>query len=209
MAINFTKMATAGAHASTLNFTKAVAVAPGERIELPADLTDVRVELYWESANDGDASVVLLNADKKAVPAGIVFYDQLSLHGVTHSGDVKSSGDGDSSKPEETIRIKFSAIPAEVDSLLTVASTYPSKDDTEQKAVPFGKLRDCRALVINDVTNEVLYGCELDEDFSTFTSVELTSFYRKGTGWRMTNMNAGVGTSAKALEDIAAKYDIK
>ena len=212
MAINFDKLSTAGGHAATLNFTKAVEVSTGERINFTKEhptVTAIRAELYWESDNDGDVSAVLLGANKKAIPMGIVFYDQKTLPGVTHSGDVKGDTDGDPSTPEETIVVKLNELGAEVDSVLFVASTYPSKDDPEQKAVPFGRLRDCRVLIINDATGEVLYAYEVAEDYSTFTSVELCSFYKKDGEFRMVSMGEGVGKGAKALEDIAAKYDIK
>lgn len=208
MAIDFNKLATAGAHASTLNFDKAVEVSSGERINFAKEnpgVNKLRMELYWESDHDGDAAAVLLGGDKKAVPGGIVFYGQLELPGVVHSGDVRGDTDGDPSTPEETIRVDLSGLDDAVESVLLVASTYAQGD----KATPFGKLRECRVLVINDETNDVLYGYELDEDYSTYTSVELCSFYKRSGEWRMTNMGEGVGTSPKALEDIAAKYEIK
>lgn len=211
MAINFTKLAQAGGHAATLDFTKATEVGTAERINFAKDNPDVnklRVELYWESDADGDVAAVLLGADKMAIPNGILYYDKKVLPGLVHSGDVQGDTDGDPSTPEETITIDLQALVAEADSVLFIASTYPAKDDVDQKAVPFGKLRDCRVLVINDDTNEVLYGYELDEDFSTFTSVELCSFYRKDGQFRMTNMGEGVGKSAIALNDIGKKYNI-
>lgn len=210
--MNFDKLANAGGHASTLNFTKAVEVTAGERIDFTKtnpSVKRVRAEIYWESDNDGDISAVLLNAQKTAIARGIVYYDQPELPGVTHSGDVTGDTDGDPSTPEETMVLTLDGLTSDVDSVLFVASTYPAKDDPEQKPVPFGRLRDCRVLIIDDETNEVLYGYEVDEDFSTFTSVELCSFYRKDGGFRMTNMGEGVGKSAIALNDIAAKYDIK
>lgn len=211
MAMNFEKMSTAGGHAATLDFTKAVEVASGERIDFTKanpGVTKIRAEIYWESDSDGDISAVLLNASKVATPRGIVYYDQPELPGVTHSGDCTGDTDGDPSTPEETMKVDLNALTAEVDSVLFIASTYPSKSDPDQKAVPFGLLRDCKVLIVNDETSEVLYGYELDEDYSTFTSVELCSFYRKDGGFRMTNMGTGVGNSAIALNDIAAKYGL-
>lgn len=208
MAINFEKLATAGAHASTLNFDKAAEVQSGEKVNFEKanpGVKKIRMELYWESEHDGDAAAVLLDSSKSAVAGGLVFYNNLTAPGVTHSGDVRTSADGDPSTPEETIRIDLDTLASDVDSVLMVASTYAQGD----KATPFGKLRECRVLVINDETNDVLYGYELDEDFSTHTSVELCSFYRRSGEWRMTNMGEGVGTQAQALRDIATKYNIK
>jgi len=206
MAIDFTKLENAGGHASTLDFSKAQAVETGERINFTKSnpgVNKLRLELYWESDHDGDAAAVLLGEDGNAIEGGIVFYNQLELPGVTHSGDVRGDVDGDASTPEETITVDLGALDSFVDSVLFIASTH-----SEDKPVAFGKLRDCRVLVINDETNEVLYGYELDEDFSTFTSVELSKFYRKDGEWRMTNLAEGVGKSAVALTDIASKYKI-
>lgn len=210
MAIQFDKLSTSGGHASTLDFTKAVEVTSGERVKLDEvhpGVSKLRVEMYWESDNDGDVSAVLLDSNKKAVAEGLVFYGNLSTTGVVHSGDVRGDTDGDPSTPEETITADLGALDASVDSIVMIASTYPAAGS--DKPVPFGKLTDCRVLVINDENNEVLFGYEVDEDFSTYTSVELCSFYRKDGGFRMVNMGAGVGKSLKALEDIAAKYEVK
>lgn len=210
MAIDFNKLATAGSHATTLNFTKAVEVTAGERINFAKahpGVTNLRVELYWESDQDGDVAAITLGADKKATPGGICFYNQLSLPGITHSGDCLGDTDGDPSTPEETMTIKLDQVDAAVDSVILVAGTHPKGGSTTP--VPFGRLRDCRVLIINDDNSEVLFAFELDEDFSTATSVELASFYRKGGDWRYTNMAEAVGSGAVALEDFVAKYDLK
>ena len=212
MAIDFSKLSTAGAHATTLNFTKAIEVTAGERINFSKTnpgVTKLRVEIYWESDSDGDIAAVTLGADKNATPGGICFHQQLSIAGINHSGDCRGGVDGDASIPEETMTIDLDAVGDLVDSVLIVAGTHPKEGEDQNKAIPFGRLRDCRVLIINDANGYVLYAFELDEDFSTFTSVELASFYRKGGDWRYTNMAEGVGTSVNALVDFQAKYDIK
>ncbi|CAL9963970.1 hypothetical protein VPHD148_0082 [Vibrio phage D148] len=212
MAIDFNKLQNAGGHASTLNFSKAQEVTAGERINFSKanpGVSKLRVELYWESDKDGDVAAVLLGADKNAVPGGIVFYNQMALPGITHSGDCKGDVDGDPSTPEETMTIDLNGVNADVDSVVIVAGTHPKEGEDQTKPVPFGLLRDCRVLIINDENSEVLYAFELDEDYSTFTSVELASFYRKNGDWRYTNMGEGVGTGVEALTDFATKYNIK
>lgn len=212
MAIDFAKLSTSGAHASTLDFSKAQEVTTGQRINFSKEnpgVSKLRVEMYWESDKDGDVAAVLLNDGGKAVPGGIVFYGQTELPGITHSGDCRGGVDNDPSTPEETMTIDLSAVSSDVDKVLFVAGTHPKEGDDPTKPVPFGTLRDCRVLIINDASGEVLYAFELDEDFSTFTSVELASFYRKNGEWRYTNMAEGVGSKVTAMEDFAAKYDIK
>lgn len=212
MAIDFGKLQNAGGHASTLNFSKAQEVVAGERINFSKanpGVSKLRVEIYWESDSDGDIAAILLGEDKQAVPGGIVFYNQKELPGIAHSGDCRGGVDGDPSTPEETMTIDLDAVSADVSSVLFVAGTHPKDGEDMTKPIPFGRLRDCRVLIINDENSEVLYAFELDEDFSTFTSVELASFYRKNGDWRYTNMAEGVGTNVEALTDFAAKYNIK
>lgn len=232
MAIQFAQLQNAGAHASTLNFSKAVAVESGQRLDFGKDhpnVRNLRAELYWKGDADGDATVVLLDDNKVALsgvtaaerrnPTGIngaidanktrgmVWYKSPTVPGVSHSGDV-TSADEDDSAPEETIMINLNGLEADANEVVVVASTFPSKDDPAQKAVPFGKLRNCRVLIIDNDTNDVIYVYELDEDFSQFTSVELASFYKRNGEWRYTNMGVGVGKAAQALSDIATKYQL-
>lgn len=232
MGIQFDRINTTGAHAASLNFSKAQEVTTGQRIDFSKEnpnVTKVRIELYWTGNADGDASVLLLDSNKVALPGvtsaerqvptgpngqinpnktrGMVWYNNESVPGVVHSGDV-TEADDDPSSPEETIKVDLAGLEADANEVLVVASTFPDKDDPAQKPVPFGRLRNCRVMVVNDLTNEVLYVYELDEDFSQFTSVELASFYKRNGEWRYTSMGEGVGKSAQALSDIASKYKL-
>ena len=232
MALNLGALPTAVSHASTLDFSKAVAVTSGQRIDFTKDnpnVTKVRVELYWKGDVDGDASVVILDDNDVALPGvtaaerahptgangtintsktrGMVWYKNSSVPGITHSGDV-TGADEDDTAPEETIIMELAKLEAEAKKALIVASTYPHKDDSAQKAVPFGMMRNCKVLVIDDSTSQVLYMYELSEDYDQFTSVELCQFYLRNNEWRMVNMGTGVGKSAQALTDIATKYKL-
>lgn len=218
--VDFNRLSNAGAHAQSLDFSKAKAVQAGQRINFSKENPTchaVRVELYWTGENDGDASVLLLDANRKALsglidPAntnstrGMVWYNNLSVTGIQHSGDARSS-DNDPSTPEETIKVTLNQVDSEAEHVLVVASTFPVESEPT-KAVPFGKFRDCKVMVINDETNEVIYVYELDEDFSTHSSVELASFYKRNGDWNYVSMGEAVGTSAHALSDIASKYGL-
>lgn len=218
--VDFNRMANAGAHAQSLDFSKAQAVQTGQKINFSKEnptCKAVRIELYWTGENDGDASVLLLDANRKALTGltnpsdpnstrGMVWYNNLSVNGVQHSGDARTS-DNDPSTPEETIRVCLNDIESQAEHVLVVASTFPTQAEPN-KAVPFGRFRNCRVLVINDDTNEVIYVYELDEDFSTHSSVELASFYKRNGDWNYTSMGEPVGKSAHALSDIASKYGL-
>lgn len=222
MSVNFAALQNAGAHAQTLDFSKAQAVATGQRINFSKEnpgVTAVRAELYWESDHDGDASVLILGANKLALPGvvagqtdpnktrGLVWYRNLSVPGITHTGDVRTANN-DSSVPEETVKINLAQLDRDADEVVIIASTFPDDDAGRGAPVPFGRLRNCKVMVINDVTQEVLYVYELDEDFHQFTSVELASFYQRNGDWNFKSMGCGVGKAAQALSDIAAKYKL-
>lgn len=217
MATNWDQLQNAGSHSRTLDFSKAQEVQAGQRIDFGKEnpgVNDVRIELYWDSDHDGDASVLLLDSAHKALKGmtpgatdpnatrGMVWYKNLSVPGVSHSGDVLTSN-GDSSAPEETITVKLDQVERAAERVLVVASTYSSG-----APVPFGRLRDCKVMVINNDNNQVLYIFQVSEDHSVHTSVELAEFYRRDGEWRYTSMGNGVGKSSQALSDIAQKYGL-
>lgn len=199
-------------------------------------VTKVRVELYWSPSNvegiggstveaDGDVAVVITDAANVALPGllpeslqdsiqksqnklyqptrGLLWYNNLAVPGVIHSGDALSSNGADES-PEETIHVDFSKLETEAKGIIVVASTHSKTAN----AIPFSKLANCKALVINDETNEVIYQYRLNRQFSDFSSVELGSFFYEGGEWEFTSMGSGVGMSPEALSDIAAKYKL-
>ncbi len=217
---------TDGAHASTLDFTKAVEMPKGMSVDFTKEFPmckNVRIELYWESPldspyeYDGDASLVLLDRHGKALQGlvnqsnpnstrGLVWYKNLKVNGVTHSGDVRNSN-GDPSMPEETILVHLDRVYQEAQKLVTVASTYPLPRQSD--AVPFNKLHNCKMLVIDDDTREVLLGTNLQSDYGSFTSVEVAGFSRSATGgWDFQTLCQGCGSQPIALQDIAVKYQL-
>jgi tellurium resistance protein TerD len=197
-----------------LDFSKAQTISAGQTIQFAKDnpgLTKVRAELYWQSEHDADVSVLvlengkilpgLMNSDSNSTK-GMLWYFNPVLPGLKHSGDVlESTGTG----PEETIYIDLSK--TEGDELLIVASTdCGGVAGQSLPGVPFGKVRNCKILIINDLTNEVLYSYELDEDFSTYTSVEMASFYVRNNEWRFKSRGVGVANTPHGLEGIYLKY---
>lgn len=217
-----------GAHSSALNFDKAVEVQAGQRLNFGKDnptVTRVRVELYWQSQYDADASIVIAGANGRMLPglipaamsraagnpdkrnnetAGMVWYNNLAVQGVIHSGDAREAND-DPSAPEETIIIDLNDQQDGAEELIIIASTFP-EDERPNVAIPFGRIRNCKVMIVDDETGDVLYVFELDEDFSTATSVELAKFYRRNGSWNYTSMGDAVGTAVQGLVDIAGKY---
>jgi len=221
MSIDFGKLQNAGEHASSLDFSKAVEIQSGQRIDFSKDnpgVDKLRVELHWDSEHDADASIMILGENQKALVGlkdandknstkGMVWYNNLTNPGIEPSGDARTS-DGDPSSPEEVISVTFSGLYPDANAVVIVASTFPEDDKGEGKAVPFGLIHNCRVDIIDDSSNRVLYSYALDEDYSTHTSVELAKFYQRNGEWKLTSMGEGVGTSKQALSDIAKKYGL-
>lgn len=216
-----------GSHASTLDFSKTIEVQNGSSLDFSKDnpgVSKIRIELYWESDNDGDVAVVVADSAGKALKGllppelhdsiqkqsdkyqptrGLVWYNNLQVPGIIHTGDVLSSN-GDDTMPEETINVDLNALQADAKELNVVASTFVENGP----AVPFAELRNCKVLVINDLTNEVIYQYRLTREYRDFSSVELARFYQEAGAWVFVSLGAGVGNSPQALSDIAAKYGL-
>lgn len=216
-----------GSHASTLDFGKAIDVENGSSLDFSKDnpgVSKIRIELYWESANDGDVAVVVadsagkalkgllplelqdpiqMKSDKYQPTRGLVWYNNLQVPGISHTGDVLESN-GDDTMPEEIIKVDLKSLQADAKELNIVASTFVENGPT----VPFAELRNCKVLVINDLTNEVIYQYRLAREYRDFSSVELARFYEESGEWVFVSLGAGVGNSPQALSDIAKKYGL-
>lgn len=228
MALDLALLNKGGLHAQSLNFDKAVEVQTGQSLNFAKDnpgVNNLRIELYWESENDGDVAAVIADQAGKALkgilpvsqqdPAqkaanknyqatrGLLWYNNLAVPGVTHTGDALVSN-GDESLPEETIKVSLNKLESEASELVIVASTFSNTSTP----VPFADLNNCRVLVINDDTNEVIYVYHMSRQFREFSSVELASFFKVNQEWQFTSMGAGVGNSPQALGDIARKYGL-
>lgn len=216
------------AHLQSLNFSKAQEIQDGATLNFSKanpGVSKIRVELYWESDHDGDAAVVVTDASGKGLPGllpphlqdpaqraaneyyqptrGLLWYNNLALPGITHSGDVLTSNN-DPGAPEETIKIDLNGLEADAEEIVIVASTH-SKTAT---AIPFSELTNCKALIINDLNNEVLYSYSMNRVYRDFSSVELTRFFKENGEWSLVSLGQGVGNSPEALQDIAVKYKL-
>lgn len=228
MSLAFQDLQNAGAHTQSLDFSKAIEVQTGQSLNFSKDnpgVNRLRVELYWDSEHDGDAAVVIADANGKALqgllnPAqhdqaqksanknyqptrGLIWYNNLSVPGISHSGDALTSN-GDESLPEETINIDISRLEQDAEEIVIVASTFSKTS----QVIPFAELKKCRVLVINADTDEVIYVYHMSRQFRDFSSVELANFFSVDGEIQFTSMGAGVGNSPQALSDIARKYGL-
>jgi len=189
---------TTGSTINTLNLSK---IQKGERINLSKEqpsLKKVLMKLCWESSEDVDATVVMLNSQGKAVRpdwSGMVGYGNLKAHGIEHSGDLRSGG-------TEEVVIDLDKVEHGVESLIFIATTH----EEQAPATTFGNVRNAKVYLINADTNQALYEFDLEEDHSTSTAVEMARLYKKANEWRFTSLEESVGKHHMGLQNIVDKY---
>ncbi len=201
--------------------------------EHPA-VTKLRTELYWNGEADGDISMIISAANGKAIPGvipgvlikpgatlngrphpdvgkqdpnatkGMIWYNNLQVPGVVHSGDVQY-GQGDDSAPEEVITTTFAELDASAQGVMGILTTFPDKS-TPTIPVPLSNLANCKVLVIDDVTNDVLYRHQVPTNVGAHTSMEIFKYSLDSGLWVYEALNTVVGKSAQALADIHAKH---
>lgn len=166
-----------------------------------SSLTNVRLGLGWDAAKRGffggggeidlDASAVLLNASGQ--PTDIVYFNELvSKDGsIRHSGDnLTGEGDGD----DEQINVNLSAIPANVQSVVFVITSYSGQK--------FNSVQNVYARVVDTSAGEkevVRYN--LAESAGVTANV-IAKVSRDGSGWAFTAI--GEYTSGKTAHDTLA-----
>jgi tellurium resistance protein TerZ len=147
-------------------------------------LTKVRLGLGWDAAKRGlfgggeidlDASAVLLSASGQ--PVDIVYFGQLGSKdgSVRHSGDnLTGAGDGD----DEQIAVNLAAVPANVQSVVFVITSYSGQK--------FNSVKNVYARVVDTTASEkevVRYN--LAESDNTTANV-IAKVSRQGSGWAFT-----------------------
>lgn len=180
----------------------AISLQKGSSLSLKKDdgsaLSNVRLGLGWDAAKRGffggggeidlDASAVLLNASGQ--PMDIVYFGQLNSKdgSIRHSGDnLTGDGDGD----DEQIAVNLSAIPANVQSVVFVITSY-----SRQK---FSSVQNVYARVVDTSAGEkevVRYN--LAESAGVTANV-IAKVSRDGSGWAFTAI--GEYTNGKTAHD--------
>ena len=210
----------------------AINLIKGQRVEIAAGLTRLKVEMGWkvnpnaDPPYDLDASTFLLESDGQIgneydfvfygsgnqVQAlddnGTPLYDKSVLGSVDDLGD----DDDDTGEGNEEIEVDLTKTSSHVKEILFTASIYWSPSDANdphnapRMRYNFGQVRDAYIQIKNAVNGEVICRYDLDEDFSTDKGVEFGRLYRRGTEWKF----QAVGEAHKdGLEPICRKYASK
>ena len=211
----------------------AINLIKGQRVQLGAALTQLKVQLGWRvnpNANppfDLDASTFLLNSSGQIdCEENFVFYgspNTLTMQDGTkrpvskdHSvlGSVDDLGDDDDGSGEgnEEILVNLTKTDKSVQEILFAVSIYWDKNDTKSPSLAprarynFGQVRNAYIQIVNDKTNEVICRYDLDEDFSTDKGVEFGRLYKRNGEWKF----QAIGEPHKdGLEPMVRKYAAK
>ena len=210
----------------------AINLIKGQRVEIEAGLTRLKVEMGWKvnpnakPPYDLDASTFLLCANGQIENEyDFVFYgspNKIDVNGemrpcsvdksVLGSVDDLGDDDGNTGEGNEEIEVDLTKTSQNVKEILFTASIYWSPSDANdpyyapRMKYNFGQVRDAYIQIKNAVNGEVICRYDLDEDFSTDKGVEFGRLYRRGTEWKF----QAVGEAHKdGLEPICRKYASK
>lgn len=192
MAINLTK-------GTTINLNKS-GIRISEGIVIP---------LSWDAPQpnntghdfDLDVYAFLLNSSGKLQKdSDFIFYNNLVNSQVDTA--VKLSGDsrtGAKEGPDETIAIRFSNMPAYVESVAIYVSIF----EAEERNQNFGAVPRVDVDLIVPGESDPAVSLDLDEGFPTATSVYVATLKRDGNDWSLTKEAKGIDIS---LNDLIAQY---
>lgn len=206
----------------------AINLVKGQRVEIEAGLTRLKVEMGWkvnpnaDPPYDLDASTFLLGESGQIENEfDFVFYgspNKTTVNGeerpcsldksVLGSVDDLGDDDDDTGEGNEEIEVDLTKTSANIKEILFTVSIYwdPSNTSDPRARYNFGQVRDAYIQIINAVNNEVICRYDLDEDFSTDKGVEFGRLYRRGNEWKF----QAVGDAHKdGLEPICRKYASK
>jgi len=176
----------------------AINLTKGQNINLSKEkpgLSNVTVGLGWDKNKfvgqqfDLDASATLIGANGKRVSdEHFVYFGNLSFKdgSVAHTGDnLTGEGDGD----DEKIKVDLKAVPADVEKIAIAVSIYQAKDRGNQN---FGSVENAFIRIVDDATGEELVHYDLDEDYSTESTVIFGELYRNNGDWKFKALGQGI-----------------
>lgn len=187
-----------------------VNLVKGQKLDLtkrnPA-LKKVRIGLGWQTADtrqefDLDASVFILNRLGRVTPeTNFVFYNNLlSADGsVVHTGDNRTGGDADS--VEEEVTVDFDKISDSTERIVVAVTIH----DANTRNQYFGQVSNAFVQLIDDTTGNEILRYNLDEDYSTATSVIFCELFRDGNSWSFNAVGRGENAD---LGDLCRAYGL-
>lgn len=185
-----------------INLTK------GENHVIDKSTQTALVGLGWDvnsgngSAFDLDASIIMLGANGKlASDADVIYFNNKSHSSgaVMHSGDnLTGAGDGD----DETIKIDFSKMPANIERLVVVVNIFEAVSRNQN----FGQVNNAFVRLVDTTNgkNEEQLRFDLTEDYSGATGIRMADIYRHNGEWKMKAI--GEGAKVASLKNFIDQF---
>ncbi len=190
----------------------AVSLKKGQKISLTKEkpgLSHVVVGIGWDvsryksgGAFDLDTEAFLLGESGMVTrQEDFVFFGNLShpSGSVIHQGDnLTGIGVGD----DEQIRVNLTLVPENISRIAFTVTIY----EAEERRQNFGLVQNAFIHVYDETTGQELVRYDLDEDFSTETSVVFGELYKNAGEWKFFAIGAGI---EGGLAEICQGYGIE
>lgn len=146
---------------------------------------------------DFDLDVVVFLTDKNGTVkrnSDFIYYGNLvhSSGSVTHMGDnLTGEGEGD----DEKIKVNTDMIPNDIERLIIAVTIY----EADKRKQNFGQVDNACLRIFDEFTQREIIRYELDEDFSTATSVIIGAIYRCNGEWMFNAIGSGINGDLNTL----------
>ena len=198
----------------------AVNLVKGQKISLKkengSDLTSFCVGANWgkiekrgffgglkKEAVDLDLSVALFDSNKNLVD--VVYYGNLQVSGVKHSGDDLVGDDEDDGLDNEVIQVNLPQLNPNVEQIVFILNSFKGQDFA---TIPYASIRLYEGTP--DRVNEVFatYEVAKEPQFAGYVSMVLGKLYKRNGEWKFSAI--GEPTKDRKLQDtintVAQKY---
>ena len=198
----------------------AVNLVKGQKISLKkengSDLTSFCVGANWgkiekkgffgglkKEAVDLDLSAALFDSNKQLVD--VVYYGNLQVSGVKHSGDDLVGDDEDDGLDNEVIQVNLPQLNPNVEQVVFILNSFKGQDFA---TIPYASIRLYEGTP--DRVNEVFatYEVAKEPQFSGYVSMILGKLYKRNGEWKFSAI--GEPTKDKKLQDtinsVAQRY---
>lgn len=186
----------------------AINLSKGQRVSLESGLKNITVGLGWDP-NEGtgfdfdlDASAFMLGENGK-IPQDeyFVFYNnKFSPDGAVEGADDDTTGGAADDGDDEEIKVQLTKVSSDIKEIIFVVTIH----EYDIRKQNFGQVRNSYIRIVNTDTNEEIMKYELDEDYSTETSIEFGRLYRRGGEWKFEAMGKGYESG---LQSFLTKYN--
>ena len=165
----------------------AINLSKGQRVSLSKGLTNMKLGLGWDpniSTGDDfdlDVSVFMLGENGKLLGENyFVFYNNPASPDGALNGPIDDRTGASSEGDDEEVFLNLTKLDARVSEMIFVVTIHEANERKQN----FGQVNNSYIRLVDESKNEEVLNYELDEDFSTETSVEFARIYKKNGEWK-------------------------